>query len=491
MKLADNRLKELDNPSLTPEGRILLRCRFAAEFIHTGQYESAREALGELWRGIGQRPQVEGLEETTAAEVLLQCGSLTGWLGASKTGEGVQDEAKDLISEARRLFEARGLQTNAAEAEYELGVCYWRTGAFDEARIVLRQAIERLGGNDVERKAKILIRSTVIEISAGRYHDALQILKEAEQDFQTASDAVRGRWHAQMALVLRRLGTAEGHTDYFDRAIIEYIAAIFHFGRARHERYCANNENNLAFLLYKLGRYDEAHEHLDRAQKIFTRLSDAGSVAQVRETQSRVLLAEKRYKKATEVISGAVGTLEKVGEPALLSDALTVQATIHARLGHHYLSLPAFRRAVKVAEDAGAVENAGLAALSMIEEHGAARMSEAEVYAAYRRADALLKHTQDAEAIARLRACARIVTQRLAGEKRGATLSFPEAVQAYEARLIKQALKDAKGSITQAAKRLGISYQWLSYLLETRHKDLQPARMPPVKRKRSIIKKKT
>lgn len=491
MKLADNRVKELENPSLTPERRILLRCRFAAEFIHTGQYESAREALGELWRGIGQRPKVEGLEETIAAEALLQCGSLTGWLGASKTGASVQDAAKDLISEARRLFEAHGLQSRVAEAEYELGVCYWRAGALDEARVILQEAARRLGESDNEQKAKIRIRSTVIEISAGRYHDALQVLKEAEPDFQGASDAVKGRWHAQMAIVLRRLGTAEGHTDYLDRAIIEYTAAIFHFGRAKHERYCANNENNLAFLLYKLGRYEEAQQHLDRAQKIFTRLNDAGSVAQVRETQSRILLAEKRYKKAAEVISGAVGTLEKAGESALLSDALTVQATIHARLGQHYLSLPAFRRAVKVAEDAGALESAGLAAIAMIEEHGAARMSEAEVYAAYRRADALLKNTQDAEAIARLRACARIVTQRLAGELTGANLSFPEAIQAYEARLIKRALKGAKGSITQAAKRLGISYQWLSYLLDTRHKDLQPARQPPVKRKRSIIKKKT
>jgi hypothetical protein len=54
MNLADERLKELDNPSLTENERVLLRCRVAADLIHKGQYEAAREALGELWLGIGQ-----------------------------------------------------------------------------------------------------------------------------------------------------------------------------------------------------------------------------------------------------------------------------------------------------------------------------------------------------------------------------------------------------------------------------------------------------
>ena len=78
MNLADERLKELDNPSLTENERILIRCRMAADLIHRGQYEGAREALGELWLGIGQRPAESKLLPTIEAEVLLQCGALTG-----------------------------------------------------------------------------------------------------------------------------------------------------------------------------------------------------------------------------------------------------------------------------------------------------------------------------------------------------------------------------------------------------------------------------
>lgn len=490
MGLTDSLQRRLDEPHLTADERALIRCRVAADLIHTGQYERAREALGDLWRGVGVRPNLEGLEETTAAEVLLQCGSLTGCLGTSKRAEGAQDAAKDLISEARRLFEAHGQQAGVAEAEHELGVCYWRAGAFDEARVVLQEAARKLGEGETELRAKVLARSTLVEISAGRYHDALKILDEAESVFGAASDALKGRWHGQRGVVLRRLGTAEGREDYFDRAIMEYTAAVIHFERAQHERYCGNAENNLAFLLYKLGRHGEAHRHLDRAQRIFARLGDAGNTAQVRETRARVFLAEKKYKKARDSITGAVGALEKAGESALLADALAVQATVEARLGSHYLSLPTFRRAVKVAESAGALESAGLAALSLIEEHGATRLSEEELYETYCRADDLLRRTQDAEAVARLRACARLMARRLTEGRMGAGFSLDEATQAYEAKFIARALKDAGGSVTRAARRLGIPYQKLSYLLETRHKDLLPARTPARKRRRSIIKKK-
>jgi hypothetical protein len=61
MTLTDERLRELDNPSLTADERALLRSQVAADLIHKGQYEAARKALGELWRGVGERPNVEEL----------------------------------------------------------------------------------------------------------------------------------------------------------------------------------------------------------------------------------------------------------------------------------------------------------------------------------------------------------------------------------------------------------------------------------------------
>ena len=57
-----------------------------------------------MWQGIGQRPEVEKLKPDTAAEVLLQCGALTGWLGGVQNVSGAQEKAKDLLFEALRKF---------------------------------------------------------------------------------------------------------------------------------------------------------------------------------------------------------------------------------------------------------------------------------------------------------------------------------------------------------------------------------------------------
>jgi hypothetical protein len=98
MTLADERLKELDNPALTKNERVLLRCRVAADFINKGQYEAARESLGELWLSVGERPPMGKCPPAVDAEVLLQCGTLTGWLGSACDVSGAQEKAKDMLS---------------------------------------------------------------------------------------------------------------------------------------------------------------------------------------------------------------------------------------------------------------------------------------------------------------------------------------------------------------------------------------------------------
>jgi tetratricopeptide (TPR) repeat protein len=487
MNLADERLKELDNPSLVTDARALLRCQVAEDLIHKGEYEAAREALGELWRGAAERPDVEGLEEKTAAEVLLQAGVLSGWFGKVK---GALEAAKDLISESAALFEKLGESNRAAGARADLSLCYWREGAYDEARAVLESAAALIK-EDVTLKAKTVFRFALIESSAGRYSDALHLLTDSATLFdEGVSHTQRGAFHNELAIVLRRLGTAERRQDYTDRAIIEYTAAAYHFEQACHERYVARIENNLAFLLYKLGRYPDAHEHLTRAQSIFTRLRDKGSLAQVDETRARVLVAEHKYRDADRTLAGVLKTLEEGDESALLADALTVQGVVWARLCVHDASVNVLRRAADVAEAVGALTSAGQALLALIEEHGATwRLRPSEVYDAYLRADRLLKETQDAEDIARLRACARVVMRRHTVVQFGDNnFTLPGAVHEFESKLIERALEESEGSVTKAARLLGLTHQTLNSILHTRQNQLSPKRKPVRKRLRSIIK---
>ncbi len=489
MNLADERLKGLDKPSLTPAERVLARCQVAADFIQTGQHQLAREALGELWRGAGERPNLEGLDERTAAEVLLHVGALSSWTGATEQIPGAQEAAKDLISESVRLYENVGDEARAALARSDLALCYWREGAYDEARIMLERAAAR-AGDDADVKLKIVLRLVIVESCEGKHTDVLRLLMDSSAlSDKSTNHVLKAVFHNELAIVLQAQGEAEKRGDYFDRAIIEYTAAIYHFEQARHE-YGPMAQNNLAFLLYKLGRYKDAHEHLDRAGATLVRLNDAWMLAHIDETRARVLIAEKNYREANKVIGRSIQTFEKGGESAVLADAFTVQGIAWARLGTYQSSINILRRAVELADAAGAVSNAGRAAVILIEEHGAKRLSETESFGVYLQADELLKDSQSAEDIARLRGCARIIFKRLVGlSLYDRNFSLHGIVHDIEARFIEQALDEGGGSVTRAAELLGVSYQHLIQLLKSRHKRLAVKRTPAQQRRKSIMQK--
>lgn len=218
---------------------------------------------------------------------------------------------------------------------------------------------------------------------------------------------------------------------------------------------------------------------------------DAGGRTQTDVERARALAAERRYEEAERVIAEAVRALEKGGESPSLAEALTLQGVALARLGRRENSVDVLRRAVDVAGRSGASRSAAEAALTLIEEHGAlGAVTGEELYDFYRRADGLLRDSQNAEEVGRLRACARVVLGRLAGLQLGEeNFTLFSAVHEVEARLITRALEEGGGSVTRAARLLGVRHQTLAAMLQTRHRGLQTKRTPPEKRRRSIIKR--
>lgn len=103
MRSAETLLRQLNDPTLTYDERTLLRCRISEDLEDRGQYDAARDALAELWQGVGQRPKLEGLTDLTAAEVLLRAGALSSFLGSAQQIEGAQAAAKDLINPSLEL----------------------------------------------------------------------------------------------------------------------------------------------------------------------------------------------------------------------------------------------------------------------------------------------------------------------------------------------------------------------------------------------------
>jgi DNA-binding NtrC family response regulator/Flp pilus assembly protein TadD len=406
MDLARQLLQQISDPTLGRDDIALLRCKLARELEEAGNFEAARGAMGDLWNRIGERPALQGLARHTAAEVLLRAGVLSGFLGGAKQVGGAQEFAKDLISKSAAIFRELHENEMVAEAQIELAYCYWREGASDEARVTLRDALTLLGSQVSVPKAVALLRLAIVEATATRYNDALRILTEAGPLFDAIeSHAKKGKFHMNLAIVLKNLSIGEGREDYADRALVEYAAAAFHFEQAGHKRDLARIENNLGFLLLTLGRYKEAHNHLERARRLFASLKDNGSIAGVDETRARVMLAEGRAAEAERVMRDAVRTLEKGEEMAVLAEALTTYGTALARLDKQADARISLERAASLAEQSGDMEGAGLAALVIIEEI-ANHLTANELRSIYERASRLLANSQHTATLHRLRASA-------------------------------------------------------------------------------------
>jgi len=426
-------------------GRAELCCDLAREFEDKGEYEEAREILSGLWPRMYEPPIVKGLEPDIAAEVLLRAGVLTGWIGSDQVSDA-QEQAKNFISESLAIFESRKYIKKIAEAQTELALCYLRIGEYDNASDLLKLALAELT-TDNELKAKAVLRSGIVKRHASLLNEALTYLTSNGPLFDKINNPLlKGCYHQTLGDVLKDVCESDKPGDYLDRAFLEYTAASYHFEQAEHKRYLANVENNLGFLYLKINCCKEAHEHLNRARRIFTCLKDRIALAQVDETRARVFLKEKRNAEAEKAAWSSVRTLECSDRPSLLAEALKRHGMALARLGHYSAALNAFRRAVDLSHDS--FNRASDIALTAFQELG----------------------------------------ERLAVKEAITTSGRPLAEEVFflEHELIKHALEDAQGRVTFAARTLGMSYQTLTHKLRTKHKDLLKDRSPLRPRTRKV-----
>ena len=464
-------------------------CKDAYKLERAGDYEGARFALRVLWSKIGYRPRMAQLSVDTQAEVLWRVGALSGWLGSANQIPGAQEFARDLLTESITLFESLGEQDKRAETMGDLALCYWRSGAQDEGRALFRQALET--AQTAETKLRTLTNASTVEISSGRYTEALTLLNDAALFLsEVADDASHGRYHGQRGLAYKKLGG----TENLDHVLIEYSAASMHFANAGHVRYLAGVENNIGFILLLLGRTAEALTHLDKAREIFVSLKDSRMVAQVNDTRARVFLAEKRFAEAERAIFAAITSFEKGEDSSLLAEALTTEGSIFAGGGKYDSAREAFNRASEVAAAAGDSHLAAVAQLRLIEEIGG-MLSKAELLASYRKADQYVLDRASQSDQESLRLCGHVVLDKLetlhSVEEELIGGSLEEEVNHFEARLIARALERRKGSVTAAARDLGLTHQGLSKILDGRQSTLAGARRPKRKRRKSIMRRTT
>jgi tetratricopeptide (TPR) repeat protein len=195
-------------------------------------------------------------------------------------------------------------------------------------------------------------------------------------------------------------------------------------------------------------------------------------------------LAQRKFDEAESVIRGAVRVLERSGQQCLLAEALTTYGIALARLGKKEQAQFTFQRAMEVAHQVGALNKAGLAALTLIEE--VAELPPDVSNLAYDRAIEWLATSQSQEVLQRLIA----ITKKLransniepdAEDATGGLFTKRDLTKEklkHERELIRQALAQVDGRLTRAASLLGMSYQGLAYIIEKRHPELLKERSP-------------
>jgi len=484
-------LHRINDPNLSPNERGQLRCQLARQLELAWHFEAARDAMGDLWQRVGERPVLEGLDQATSAEVLLRAGSLTGWIGSSRQIEGAQEAARNLITESITIFEELNRPTKRSEAQIDLAYCYWREGRFDDARVYLQEALARAIDLDPETRALGILRSGIVEQSTKRLHDALNLYVDNFALFdQLETDALKGKFHHEFAIILRDLGGTE-RQDYIDRALIEFSAASVYFDQAKLARHQACVENNLGMLYGAIGRFADAHEHLDRAQALFTRLNDRVHNAQVDESRARVMIAEGDFVKAERLVGSALRILEDGDEQALLAETLTTQGVVLAGLHRYEQAHSALDRATDIAEQAGDPESAGLALVTLVEQLGH-RLTNEQLCQALDRAGTFLENSHDLATVRRLEKAkghALFLTNAQPGRPNWSSFVLDEVLQRNECQYVQLALQDADGSVTKAADLLGVrSHRTVNSILHRRCTHLLNLRKPIKKRRRRIIK---
>jgi tetratricopeptide (TPR) repeat protein len=446
--------------------------------------------------GLGAKPNLSRYQPAERAEILLTVGALTCRLGSARQNRLAMEKAKDLLSESSDLFAKLGDTENQAQAQNELGVCYWRAGEHEEASVIFNRALELKPAIKTETACNLTQKLAAVEILLHNYRYAERLLRQAESlAANLDNDVLRGNLYFHQGLAQKKLGEEENKPRYLSSAVESYEKALEYYQQAGHKIYVAGVYNNIGNALYQLQKFAEAHNYLDKALAVFKTRNNKGGTASAYETKARVFMAEGQLAEAEQAALASAQLRRDSDEHSLQAESLTTLGMVYARRGAFLRARRAFEDAYLVADRVGDKAGAGDALLSWLEELGQEMLPEGfrEVY---ERTEALLQDSPRLSVQKRLR----LVAKKQLPEKPESMFSFvtqpdrtaipepeqtdwdsfslPTAVHSFEEKIIAKALKEAGGKVSQAAQLLGISHQTLSLQLQNRHQKLAAARKP-------------
>jgi tetratricopeptide (TPR) repeat protein len=402
----------------------------ATELESQGRYREAVKTLSPFWAGPGHPPN-EPITDEEGCQLWLRAGALTSALGATSQQRGWQEQAKDMLTVTSEYSGKAGYQEVWLEAQKELGNCYWREGAFGEARAILEAAID---ASNVATTTGLLLRInlTMVERSEQRYEEALNMLLPLQAPVAASDNhALRGRFHNALALSHKGLGD-------LGSAIVEMKECCVQLTLAEHKPLLTGAEINLGNWNIAASRFDIALEHLNRAISLADSMDDFVHLAHARDSAALAYLGLKSYELAEQEARSSVALWDLGDQYSHLVEALVTHARALTGLGSRSEACRTYVRAMSVAEERLSSQRAANIGIEVVE--------------------------------------------KLAGPLSLDTgMSYEQLVDQYKLSLIESAL--ALGGITEAAHRLGMQHQHLSWLVNNCYPHLRKS----PRRFRSII----
>lgn len=284
-----------------------------------GDFRSAKEVLGDLWRGAGLLP-IRNTGDANYAWLVLACGILTIEEGA--LGGRFQESARDMLTYCERLMadDRAGVQAVRAWS----GVAYIRSGQFHEALALA----DVLLADDSDANVTICASKTKCTAldGIGKTEEALKAIASINALLPLATVLNRGKVYLEHGRILRKLGRLSDALRFYELAGEDCL-------EANSLRYEAVAMNNLAGVYMDRGEFIRAHNSVERAISLFQRLRDQNDEGKAWDQDAQIYLREGNNRGAERTAAHAVSLLSKGDHASYLAEALITHGIVLMRTG--------------------------------------------------------------------------------------------------------------------------------------------------------------
>jgi tetratricopeptide (TPR) repeat protein len=311
-----------------------------------GDYEKAFELLREFWSDITELPDVSQLPSGIAAEILLRCGSIVGFLGNLKQIPNAQEHSKNILTTARAKFIELYKPEKIAECETYLASTYYRRGEIKEASIWIEESLShKLNNQDSIRFYSHIIKAVIL-LAESKYNEVITYLESIHSNFESADYYLRGCYCTNLSLAYKNINKLDESLRYLN-------FARFCHQKSKHLSYLASVENNLA-QLYKLrGEFSKAFESVENAIELYTNINDARWKALAIDTKAQIFIAQEDFESAVNFADDAIALLNFGDNAGILAEIYLTKATALISMGNIAEAVLSMSEAIQLAKITG------------------------------------------------------------------------------------------------------------------------------------------